>query len=68
MNLMKFPGRQAPLTNTHDIELETTLQQLPLDLGGDAVETDMAVGENGGLLSRSSRSSGGHYVKRVEEW
>jgi hypothetical protein len=23
----------------------------------------MAVGENGGLLSRSSRSSGGHYVR-----
>lgn len=47
-------------TNTHDIELETTLQQLPLDLGGDAVETDMAVGEDGGLLTRSSTGSGGH--------
>ena len=47
-------------TNTHDIELETTLQQLPLDLRGDAVETDMAVGEDGGLLTRSSTGSGGH--------
>ena len=37
-------------TDTHDIELETTLQQLPLDLGSNAVETNMAVGENGRLL------------------
>lgn len=39
-------------TNTHDIELESALQQLALDLGGDAVETDMAVGEDGGRVGR----------------
>lgn len=54
-------------TNTHDIELEATLQQLPLDLGSNAVETDMAVGEDGGLLSRSSSSSGGHYQGMCRE-
>lgn len=42
-------------TNTHDIELEATLQQLPLNLRGDAVKTDMAMRENSGL----SRSLGG---------
>jgi hypothetical protein len=35
------------LTDTDDVELETTLQELALDLGGDAVETDMALGGNG---------------------
>ena len=29
-------------TNTHHVELETALQQLPLNLRSDAVETDMA--------------------------
>lgn len=53
-------GNERIHTNTHDIELETTLQQLPLDLRGDAVETDMAVGEDGGLLRGSSAGSGGH--------
>lgn len=33
-------------TNTHDIELETALQQLPLDLRSDTIETDMAAREN----------------------
>ena len=33
-------------TNTDDIELETTLQQLLLDLLGDTVETNMAPREN----------------------
>lgn len=53
-------------TNTHNIELETTLQQLPLNLGGDTVETDVAVGEDGGLLSRSSAGSGGHFWRLRE--
>lgn len=47
-------------TDTHNIELETTLQQLTLNLRRDAVKTDMTVGENGGLLSRSSASSSSH--------
>lgn len=47
-------------TDTHDIELETALQQLPLNLGSDAVETNMAVGEDGGLLGGSSTGSGSH--------
>lgn len=54
-------------TDTHDIELETTLQELPLDLRGDAVETNMAVGENGGLLSRSSAGSGSHSGRSERE-
>ena len=35
------------LTDTDDVELETTLQELALDLRGDAVETDMALGGDG---------------------
>ena len=62
--LVAMAGRKKKVrgthTDTHDIELETTLQELALDLRGDAVETDMAVGEDGGLLSRSSAGSGGH--------
>ncbi len=41
------------LTNADDVELETTLQELALDLGRDAVETNMALGENGGRGSSS---------------
>jgi len=41
---------KTSLANTDDIELETTLQELALDLRRDAVETDMAVGVDGGLL------------------
>lgn len=33
-------------TNADDVELETSLEQLLLDLRGDAVETDVASGEN----------------------
>lgn len=40
------------LTNTHDIELEATLQQLPLDLRGNAVETNMAAGKDRGRSGR----------------
>ena len=35
-------------TNADDVELEATLEQLALDLGCDAVETDMALGVDGG--------------------
>lgn len=53
-------GRYSPAhTDTHDIELKATLQQLALDLRGNAVKTNMAVRENSGLLSRSCGS--GHY-------
>lgn len=51
---------ESARTNTHHIELETTLQQLPFNLGGDAIETDMAVGEDGGLLTRGRGGSGSH--------
>jgi hypothetical protein len=34
------------LTNANNIELETALQELLLDLGGDAVETDVALGKD----------------------
>ncbi len=35
-------------TNADDVELEAALEQLALDLGCDAVETDMALGVDGG--------------------
>jgi hypothetical protein len=34
------------LTNANNIELETALQELLLNLGGDAVETDVTLGED----------------------
>lgn len=52
-------NRLGVLTNADHVELETSLQELALDLGGDAVETDMAVGEN---------SRGGHFVCILVEW
>lgn len=56
---LKFPKR---LTNTDNIELEAALQELLLDLGGDAVETDVALGEDAlCLLSLGLLGSGvGH--------
>lgn len=45
------------LTDADDIELETTLQELALDLRGDTVETDMALGVN--AVGRNSRHSNG---------
>jgi hypothetical protein len=53
-------------TNTHDVELESALQQLALDLGGDAVETDMAVGEDGGRVGRGG-ACGSHWDRMREE-
>lgn len=35
-------------TNADDIELETSLQQLALNLRGDTIETNMAVGIHSG--------------------
>lgn len=47
-------ARRDKHTNTNDVELETTLQELALDLAGDAVETNMALGVDG------RRGSGRH--------
>ena len=44
-------------TNTHDVELEPTLQQLAFNLCGDAVEADMAAGEDSGRGGRGQASS-----------
>ena len=41
-------ARRVRRTNADDIELETALQELALNLRRDAVETDMAVGVDGG--------------------
>jgi len=38
---------ETSLTDADDVELEPSLQQLLLDLLCDAVETDVASGENG---------------------
>lgn len=46
------------LTNADDVELETTLQQLALDLAGDAVETNVALGVDG------RRRHGRHFRER----
>ena len=49
-------------TNTDDIELEAALKELPLNLGGNAVETDMALGED--RLRRVSVHGGSHENER----
>lgn len=54
------------LTNADDVELETTLQELALDLGGDAVETDMALGVDG-VGRNSSHLERGHLVDESSE-
>lgn len=43
-------GKQGVFTNADDIELKTTLQELALNLGGDTVEADMALGHHWSLL------------------
>lgn len=43
---------QTGLADTDDIELEAALEELLLDLVGDAVETDVALGEDGRRLLR----------------
>jgi hypothetical protein len=40
------PKHSVRLTNANNIELETALQELLLNLGGDAVETDVALRED----------------------
>ena len=52
-------GQGAP-TNTHHVKLEAAFEELPFNLGGDAVETDMAARENGSRGGRSRGSSGSH--------
>lgn len=42
----------ASHTNANHIELETTFEEFALDLGGNAVETDMAFGHHRTLLGR----------------
>lgn len=49
--------RRSRLTDADDVELEATLEQLALDLGRDAVETDVALGVDGG--SRHGGHCGG---------
>lgn len=44
-NALRGIGR-CTHTNTDDIELKAALEQLLLDLGGDAVEADEALGEH----------------------
>lgn len=48
------------LTNTDNIELEATFQQLSFDLRGDAIETNMASRMDCGLLWAAWRSSSRH--------
>lgn len=56
---------EAVHTNTNDIELETTLQELALDLGCDTVETDVTAWEHRLLRSMSVHGSVGcHCVWR----
>jgi hypothetical protein len=50
----------ARLTNANNIELEATLQELLLDLGGDAVETDVALGKDTLGSLRLRRADVGH--------
>lgn len=56
-------GNQGRHTNTHNIELKSTLQQLSLDLGCDTVETNMGLRENRGRRGRR-RASGSHCRRR----
>ena len=54
--LVKFHERTH--TDTYHVELKASLEQFLLNLAGDAVETDMALGENG--LGRLLHSHGRH--------
>lgn len=51
-------------TNTDDVELETSLQELLLNLRGDAVETDMVLGKH--RLRLLCLSGGCHCVLKYE--
>ena len=52
--------RNRLLTDANDVELKATLQELSLNLRGDAVETDMGLGIDGARLSRGRRSGCSH--------
>ena len=39
-------------TNADDVELESTFEEFTLDLGRNAIETDMTLGHYGPLLGR----------------
>ncbi|KAF7631617.1 hypothetical protein F9C07_2225122 [Aspergillus flavus] len=58
--ILAIDGQGAP-TNTHHIKPEAAFEEFPFNLGGDAVETDMAARENGsrGGRIRGSRGSYG---------
>ena len=56
---------QGAPTNTHHVKLETALEELPFNLGGDAVETNMAARENGSRGGRGRGSSGSHGGERT---
>lgn len=45
--IARLVSHRIKLTNADDVELETPLHRLPLNLLGDAVETDIAVREDG---------------------
>lgn len=49
---------EGRLTDADDVELETALQELALDLAGDAVETNVALGVDG------RRRHGRHFRER----
>lgn len=53
-------------TDTNDIELKATLQELPLNLRGNAVKTDMGARVDGGLLLRIWGSSSSSHDERRE--
>lgn len=53
-------GAALRRTNADNIELETTFEQLLLNLAGDAVETDMRLGEDG-VLRLSGHGRCGHW-------
>jgi hypothetical protein len=54
-----YLGQIIALTNADDIELETALQELALNLRGDAIETNMASGVHR-LLRSVSVLNGSH--------
>ena len=65
--VMRVGIKGSPHTNADDVELETALQELALNLGGDAVETDMAVGEDGVGHGRHKKDVKGDGGLRVRE-
>ena len=56
---------ELQLTNADDVELETALQQLSLNLRCDAVETNVASREDGVGLLRHTGSSHGELIDGI---